>query len=153
MTENGVNIYKAARMASGLTQERAAELLGCATRTIAAYEQSERIPFDDIVVRMIDIYGTPFLGNQHLRQTSKIACELLPDVAPTNLPQAVLHLQCELNRFLALRDEMIDITEDGVISDAEKPRWAAVTTALDNVCQAILSVKFSERSFEEHEDA
>ena len=41
MTDNSVNIYKAARMASGLTQERAAELLGCSTRTIAAYEQGE----------------------------------------------------------------------------------------------------------------
>ena len=153
MKENSRNIYQAARMAAGMTQERAAELLGCSVRTIAAYEQDERIPFDDIVVRMIDIYGTPFLGNQHLRQTSKIACELLPDAAPTSLPQAVLHLQCEINRFLALRDEMIDITEDGVIDAAEMPRWEAVTAALDHVCQAIVGVKFSERSFDSHEDA
>lgn len=141
MTDNSVNIYKAARMAAGITQERAAELIGCSVRTIAAYEQGERIPFDDVVVRMVDIYTAPYLGNQHLRQNSEIARQILPEVRPTNLPQAILHLQKTVNEFLKLRDEMIDITEDGVIDEAERPRWKVIEKELDEVCQAILAIK------------
>ena len=61
MTENSVNIYKAARIESGLNQEQAGELAGCSVRTIAASERGERIPLDNVVVRMIGFYGTPFL--------------------------------------------------------------------------------------------
>lgn len=142
MTDNGRNIYQAARMAAGITQERAAELIGCSVRSIAAYEQGERIPFDDVVVRMTEYYNAPFLGVQHLRQNTELARNILPEVAPTSLPQAILHLQKEVNDFLKLRDEMIDITEDGIIDEAEKPRWDAIQQALDDVCSAILALKY-----------
>lgn len=144
MTENSVNIYKTARMAAGITQERSAELIGCSVRTIAAYEQGERIPFDDVVVRMVDIYAAPYLGNQHLRQNSEIARQILPEVVPTNLPQAILHLQKEMNDFLRLRDEMIDITEDGIIDDSERARWEVVQNSLTRVAQAILAIEYTD---------
>lgn len=151
MPDKGRNIYQTARMAAGLTQERAAELIGCSVRSIAAFETGERIPYDDVVVRMTEYYNAPFLGVQHLRQNTEIARQILPEVAPTNLPQAILHLQKEVNDFLKLRDEMIDITEDGVIDETEKPRWEAIEKALDDVCAAILALKFIDGGGAAHE--
>lgn len=141
MKDNSRNIYQAARMAAGMTQERAAELLGCSVRTIAAYEQDERIPFYDTVARMIDVYQTPFLAVQHLRANAELARQVLPEVQPSSLPQAFLHLQKEMNDFLKLRDEMLDIVEDGVIDDAERPRWNAIVKELNDICQAVVALE------------
>jgi transcriptional regulator with XRE-family HTH domain len=141
MKENSRNIYQAARMAAGMTQERAAELLGCSVRTIAAYEQDERIPFYDTVDRMIDIYQTPFLAVQNLRANAALARQVLPAVQPTNLSQAFLHLQKEMNDFLKLRDEMLDIVDDGVIDPAERPQWDAIVKELNDICQAIVALE------------
>ena len=39
-----------------------------------------------------------------------------------------------MNDFLKLRDEMLDIVEDGVIDDAERPRWNAIVKELNDIC-------------------
>ncbi len=146
MIQNSKNIYQSARMSAGLTQERAAELIGTSVRSIAAYEAGERIPADDIVVRMVEIYDTQFLAYQHLRANMELAKTILPEVCPTNLPMAILRLQKEINDFLRVRDEMTDIVCDGIITDEEMPRWNEIQKELDDICQAILSVKYAKES-------
>jgi len=94
---NSKNIYQAARLAAGITQERAAELICVSVRSIAAYEQGERIPADDIVVKMVEVYDTQFLAYQHLRINMELARGLLPEVKPTTLPLAILKLQKEID--------------------------------------------------------
>lgn len=143
MMQNNSNIYQAARMSAGITQERAAELIGTSVRSIAAYEVGERIPAEDTVVKMIEIYGTQFLAYQHLRSNMELARSFLPDVCPTNLPMAILRLQKEINDFLRMRDDMTDIVCDGVITAEEMPRWNEIQKELDDVCRAILSLKFT----------
>ncbi|PKM71491.1 MAG: transcriptional regulator [Firmicutes bacterium HGW-Firmicutes-16] len=142
MMQNSKNIYQAARMAAGITQERAAELIGTSVRSVAAYESDERIPADDVVVHMTEIYGTQFLAYQHLRKNMEIARTILPEVSPTNLPMAILRIQKEVNDFLKVRDEMTEITCDGIIDDREQERWIQITKELDDICQAIITLKF-----------
>lgn len=146
MIQSDKNIYQAARMSAGFTQERAAELLCTSARTVSAYEAGERIPADDIIVRMIEIYGTPFLAYQHLRNNMEIARNILPDVNPENLPVAILRVQKEINDFLRVRDEMLEITCDGIIDASEHPRWDVICKELDDICQAIITLKFSKEA-------
>lgn len=143
MNDHNRNIYQTARIAAGLTQERAAELIGLSVRSLAAYESNERIPADDVVVRMVDVYGTQFLAFQHLRNNMELARTILPEITPSNLPMAILRLQKELNDFLHLKDEMTEIVCDGVISENEVDRWNAIMKELDDIEQAILSVRFA----------
>jgi len=143
MSQNGKNIYQAARMAAGLTQERAAELICSSPRSIAAYEAGERIPADDIVVKMVEVYGTQFLAYQHLRSNMELARSILPEIVPTTLPLAILKLQKEVHDFLRVQDEMIEITCDGIISADELPRWTEIMKEMRDVCQAIMSIEFS----------
>ena len=72
------NIYQSARMAAGLTQEKAAELLNISVESIRAYETDKRVPPNQIVSDMTDIYQTPHLALQHLRQ-DPLARNWLPD--------------------------------------------------------------------------
>lgn len=56
------NIYQIARETSGLTQERAAELFNISVESLRSYETDRRIPQDSTVLKMIEVYGTPFLA-------------------------------------------------------------------------------------------
>lgn len=144
MSNNDRNIYQTARIAAGITQERAAEYLGVSVRSLAAYEALERVPADDVVVRMADVYGTQFLVYQHVRANVDAAKHLLPVIDLQSLPIAILRLQKEVSDFLTLREEMVDITCDGIIDAAELPRWRVIEKELDDISAAILSLKFAE---------
>ncbi|MEG1564825.1 MAG: helix-turn-helix transcriptional regulator [Bacteroides sp.] len=144
MIQNDRNIYKTARVAAGLTQERASELIGCTSvRSIAAYECGERIPAEDIVVAMADVYGVNYLPYQHMRNNLELARSILPDICPQNIPLAILRLQKEVNDFLLVRDEVIDITCDGIIDESERERWDNIQKELDDICRAIIALKFA----------
>ncbi|MFA5659553.1 MAG: helix-turn-helix domain-containing protein, partial [Oscillospiraceae bacterium] len=91
MYEQWVNIYQTARESSGLTQEKAAERIGVSTESIRIYESGKRIPPDDVVVRMVDIYDARYLAYQHIKENVKAAGSLIPsNVEIKDLPTAVL---------------------------------------------------------------
>ena len=62
MSENYRNIYQTARECAGYTQENAAGRLGLSVESIRAYEGGKRIPPDHVVLRMIEVYSTPYLA-------------------------------------------------------------------------------------------
>ena len=144
MYEQWVNIYQTARESSGLTQEKAAERIGVSTESIRIYESGKRIPPDDVVVRMVDIYDARYLAYQHIKENVKAAGSLIPsNVEIKDLPTAVLRLQKEVNDFMKIRDQMIDITCDGIISEDERPAWNRITKELDDISRAIMSLNFA----------
>lgn len=69
------NIYQNARKAAGLTQERAAELLGLSLslRSLADYESGLRVPPNDVADRMATVYNSQLLAVQHLRAAAEQA--------------------------------------------------------------------------------
>lgn len=68
MLTNGPNIYQAARKESCLTQEQAAERLEVSETTVKAWEQGTRVPDNETVARMAELYETPWLALEHLKQ-------------------------------------------------------------------------------------
>ena len=54
MQNDCVNIYQSARKIAGLTQERAAELLGLSARSLADYEAGLRLPPHDVADRIVE---------------------------------------------------------------------------------------------------
>ncbi|MHB1153531.1 MAG: helix-turn-helix domain-containing protein [Eubacteriales bacterium] len=144
MQEQYSNIYETARKSSGLTQEKAAEKIGVSYGSIKDYESDKRIPPDDVVVRMVDIYDARYLAYQHIKENVKAAGSLIPsNVEIKDLPTAVLRLQKEVNDFMKVRDQMLDITCDGIISEEERPAWNKITKELDDISRAIMSLNLT----------
>lgn len=54
------NLYQRARLSAGLTQERAAELLDLSPESLKQYEGGRRIPPDETVARMVEVYSCPW---------------------------------------------------------------------------------------------
>lgn len=146
MPQEYLNIYQTARRAAGITQERAAELLGISVESVRSYESGARIPPDDAVVRMADVYCTQFLAYQHLRASAEIARTYMPEVEAGDLATAILKLQKEVNDFLKCREDLLDITCDGIISEDERPRWEQILKELDDINAAIMALKFAKHN-------
>lgn len=139
------NIYGAARIAKGITQERAADAIPCSVRSLADYESGARIPPSETVVRMAEIYDAQYLCYQHLRQTSEIAQRLIPDVRECDLPEAVLRLIDQIYDFADAREDrrLIAIAKDGTIDENERPEFDRIVSKLDEIIQSALAVAYN----------
>lgn len=136
------NIYQIARESTGLTQNKASELLDISVESIRLYEAGKRIPPDRVVIKMVEIYDAQYLAYQHLKTSAEVGQKYLPNIEITELPVAILRLQKEVTDFIRCKDVMIDITCDGIIDETEKPQWDAIMKELDDVVGAIMSLKF-----------
>lgn len=136
------NIYQAARMAAGLTQEKAAELLNISVESIRAYETNKRIPPNQVVSDMTDIYQTPHLALQHLRM-DPLARNWLPDMQHRTLEQATIRLYRQIREFALNHrtDELIDIAEDGVIDETERPKFDKIMQELEDIVNTVYSLR------------
>ena len=144
MLTNGPNIYQAARKEGCLTQEQAAERLDVSETTVKAWEQGTRVPDNETVARMAEIYGTPWLALEHMKQAGG-ALGVLPEVTVQSLPTAAITL---INRVLDFAErhrdrQLLRIAEDGVIDEQERPDFDAICRDLDGIVGAALQVKYT----------
>lgn len=139
------NIYGRCRRARGITQEYAAELLGVATRTVAAWESGERIPSGVMVARMVDVYQTPVLAVEHLRLNDELARNIIPRIAETPLPQAVCQLVSAVRNFAAIEgeDRLLEIAADGEVDEMEQADFEQILIELEPVVAAAMSLRYA----------
>ena len=146
MNDNYESLYARHRKAAGLTQERAAELLGVAVRTLAAWERGESTPPNARVLAMVDIYGSPTLAIEHLRYSNIIAYDVLPAVKAVPLAQAVCKLASAIRKLEAIHaeDQLLQIAADGKVSKLEEEGFRHIVDDLEEIIQAALQVKFAQ---------
>lgn len=139
------NIYKAARKSAGLTQEQAAELLHISVRSLAEYEAGRTIPPDDVVCRMIEVYGAEWLGYEHLKHSTEVGRRYLPDLELTDLAKSVLRLQKEVADVETIKPKMVEVACDGEVHPHEEEVWHKVTKEVLEMAGAALAVVFSQK--------
>lgn len=133
------NIYSKYRRMAGLTQERAAEHLGISVDSLKGYEYDKRIPPNDVAKQMCLLYGDMRLAYDHLVHSS--AGEMvLEQLDEKDLCCSVLGLINELNHSENIREVMIEISSDGVISDEEKVEWEIVEKQLKSLIKSSYEV-------------
>ena len=145
MSQNWESMYGRYRKAAGMTQEYAAELLGVAPRTLAAWERGESKPSDERVLSMVDIYCAPTLAIEHLRATTAIARGILPPVDAVPLPQAVCQLLSAIRTLEEIHagDRLLQIAADGKIDQVEQPVFDRLLEELEPVMAAVLALKYA----------
>ena len=138
------NLYQMARKTTCLTQEQAAERLDVSETTVKAWEQGTRVPDNETVARMAELYGTPWLALEHLKQAGG-ALGVLPEVTVQSLPTAAITL---INRVLDFAErhrdrQLLRIAEDGIIDEDERPDFDDICRDLDGIVGAALQVKYT----------
>ena len=146
MSKGSENIYQTARRAAGLTQESAAERLAVSVTSMRAYETGQRIPGDDIVAIMCTVYDAQYLGLQHLQLKSTLLPGCIQAARPEPLPVAVIKLVRRVMRFAEEHrsDQLMEIAEDGVISESERELFDEIACELGDIVQAALALQYAE---------
>lgn len=134
------NLYQRARLSTGLTQERAAELLGLSPESLKQYEGGKTVPKDETVAKMVEVYSCPWLALEHAQATDTLG--VMPEVTPRPLPMASIALRNRLQDATGRLDALLRIAEDGVIDEAERPDFDAICRDLDGIVGAALQVKY-----------
>ena len=129
-----------ARKTARLTQEEAAERLGVSTRSVAHYE-GERIPPDEMVAAMVQLYNAPALGYMYLSQESPTGRMILPRVNPVGASNGVLRLRVTMRRAASMADTLDDICWDDKITPDEAPDFERCIDILDGLMAAIIEMK------------
>lgn len=145
MPKDNGNIYQAARKAAGLTQEAAAERLAVSVESMRAYETGLRLPGDDVVTRMMAVYDAQYLGAQHLQCKPWLLPECVMMAKPEPLPMAVIKLVRRVMAFAETHrsDQLMEIAEDGVISEGERDLFNEIATELGDIVQAALALEYA----------
>lgn len=136
------NIYQTAREACGITQERAAELIGLSVESIRSYETEKRIPSDDTVIKMVDIYNANYLAYQHLKYKTQVGNIILPEVDQTTISEAVLKWMHEMHDCMEYQASIVEITMDGKVDEDEKDMWSHAMAKCRELCRAIFAMQF-----------
>ena len=145
MLTNGPNIYQAARKESCLTQEQAAERLDVSETTVKAWEQGARVPDNETVAQMAELYEAPWLALEHLKQAGG-ALGVLPEVTVQSLPTAAITL---INRVLDFAErhrdrQLLRIAEDGIIDEDERPDFSEISANIQGVIAAGFQVLYAQ---------
>lgn len=134
------NLYQRARLSTGMSQERAAELLGLSPESLKQYEGGKTVPKDETVAKMVEVYSCPWLALEHAQATDRLG--VLPEVTPRPLPMASIALRNRLQDATGRLDALLRIAEDGIIDEKERPDFDAICRDLDGIVGAALQVKY-----------
>lgn len=137
------NLYQRARLSTGMSQERAAELLGLSPESLKQYEGGKTVPKDETVAKMVEVYSCPWLALEHAQATDRLG--VLPEVNVQSLPTAAITL---INRVLDFAErhrdrQLLRIAEDGIIDEKERPDFDSIVVELRETMAAIYQVIYS----------
>ena len=120
MLTNGPNMYQRARKESCLTQEQAAEQLCVSETTMKAWEQGARVPDNETVAQMAELYETPWLLLEKAFETMSELGILPIGIHAQELPTAMLSYLDLFNQQLDSNRRLIQITADGHVDETEQ---------------------------------
>ena len=143
MAPTDTNIYASCRRRTGMTQEAWAEKLDVSVESVKRYETDVRIPPLHIVKAMADLSGDESLAYRFLAKTTQ-ELDVLPDIEMVNLQAATIRMMNRMARFAAkARDrQLMEIAEDGIISEEEQPLYAEIMDELTGIITAFSQLKF-----------
>lgn len=123
------------------SKDGAAELLGVSTSTLSDYELGlTKIVPPDMVVKMADLYNAPELRNFYCREMCPLGSDV-PVLELEDLDRITVKAMASLRKIMETKDILLDITEDGVISEEEKPELEKVLQNLDEISAIAQSLK------------
>jgi Helix-turn-helix. len=146
------NMYFKARKKAAAYNERlysregAAELLGISPSTLADYElgNTKVVPVDKVVL-MADLYNAPELVTGYCMRECPVHGFLPLATEEKNIQGITLRFLQGFNenRLKTVKEDLIEITEDGIISNEELPQLKAILEKLDGLAEIISEMKIA----------
>lgn len=122
------------------SREGAAEMLGYSPSSLAGWELGTDRPSPEAVMLMADLYNAPELKNHYCRSECPLGGDT-PELNVCELDRITVKAMSSLRKISAVKDSLLDITEDGTITEDEKPVLAEILKNLDEVSSVAQSLK------------
>ncbi len=126
------------------SREGAAERLGMSVSSVADAELglTKCMPVDKAVL-MADLYNAPHLLNYYCLNECPIGCRhsISDEVVDIDRVTVKLLKRLKVDDLEKIKDRLLDISEDGVIEDEEKPDLVSVLKYLEDLAKVISELK------------
>lgn len=149
MKEND-NVYFRARKNAAIyndklySREGASELIGVSSSTLADYELgiTKVVPVDKVVI-MADLYNCPELKTGYCKHECPIGKTMPIATQVKSIEGIALRIIREFDseKIKDMEQSLVDIAEDGIISEDEKPVLADILKRLDALAEVISEMK------------
>lgn len=136
------SIYQITREKLGLTREKASNLL----KVISA-ERLEKIENDKINIQPEDVltiakcYNAPALCNYYCSHQCSIGQKYVPEVEEKELSQIAIETLNALNKINRDKDRLLEIVEDGQITEDEYEDFFLIKKTLDKISLSVDSLQ------------
>lgn len=123
------------------SKDYAAEQLHISAGQLQDYELgiTKCIPPDNIL-RMADLYNAPELRNLYCREMCPLGHDF-PKLELEDLDRITVKAMSTFRKMDESKESLLDITEDGIISEEEKPKMKKIMKNLDGLVSIALSLK------------
>ncbi|MBE5893777.1 MAG: helix-turn-helix domain-containing protein [Lachnospiraceae bacterium] len=138
-TKAADNMYYLARCEAGegnpelSSRESAAEVIGIDRTRLARIELDTISPYPEEVAAMAKAYNTPELCNSYCARECPIGRENVKEVTIDDLDRLTLKVLGSLKDIDDLRGSLIAVSEDGVITECEKPVFQNILDSLEKI--------------------
>lgn len=155
MNENNNMYFKARKKAAAYNErlysrEGAAELLGISVSTLADYElgNTKVVPVDKVVL-MADLYNAPELITWYCMRECPIHGFLTLATEEKSIQGIALRLLRGFNEdeLKSMKEDLIEITEDGIISSDEIPKLKTILEKLEKMAEIISEMKITSEKY------
>ena len=136
------NIYFQSREEAGLTRAEASELMGCvsASRIDKIENDRTRVQPEDVTA-MAKAYKRPNLCNYYCTHECSIGKDTVTELRPSNLSELSLSIFNSLNALNKQKERLMEIAEDGVVSDDEMTDFLSIQKNLDKISTTVETLK------------
>lgn len=137
-----MNMYREVRDKLGLTRDQASELLETIEPgKLERIESEKTLPSPEDVMIMADKYGEPNIRNYYCAKQCPMGQLYVPRIKFIDLEKTVLKLVASLNSMHAKQDKLIEIAEDGRITDDEMMDFISIQKDLEKVSLAVSALE------------
>ena len=137
-------MYMTIREELGLTREKASE---CITTQYISSDRLEKIENRRLIARPDEIlaiaeaYRAPGIINYYCTHDCDIGGKYINEVKPKELSQIAIETLNSLNKLNHVKDRLLEIVEDGQITEDEYDDFSAIKGNLDKIAHAVDSLQ------------
>lgn len=137
-----MNYYIEVRNSLGLSREKASELLETISpEKLERIENEKQLPNPDDVMIMADKYAEPNIKNYYCANQCPMGQRYVPRIKFNDLEKTVLKLVASLNSMHAKQNKLIEIAEDGRITDNEMLDFISIQKDLERISLAVSALE------------
>lgn len=122
------------------SREGASDELGIDRTRLARIELGSIVPYPEEVLMMAEIYNAPELKNHYCCEVCPLGRNW-PKVELESLDRISIKALSTFRKISTVKESLLDIVEDGVITVDEKPALDEVLKTLDEVTQVAQNLK------------